>query len=678
MKRLGSCLIVTLLAACAGLTPQPDAGARFGAGSPEDAAQTRDAQYNRSHTGDIHASGLHPSASDRVGRVGPNGTPPPGIPQTSKVPVALPSVADRGIGGTGAPRAAAATMQTADRGIGGTGIVGVVTGFGSIFVNGIEVEYDGSATVDIDGTAASVSALRAGQLVAIQADGPATALQARTIAVRSAASGRIEALELGSGMLTIAGQPVTVPAGTWGANRFGLGDWVRVSGLRGLDGTIVASRIDPAPPGLLQVRGQVVRDGNEARVGNLVLTGQAAASVKDRQFVVLSGDYMAGRGHVSSVASDPLPANPAAYFGPATSRLVLQAFVRVTQGTVSINGLKIRSAPAVAENAAQNGIAVVSLQRQQDGSYIAVDLRYADYQGHTRQQSRSGGADASQAPQKAAHAGSPPAPAGNDIGSAAAGPVATTPIASDTYDTSASTVRTEDGVKGVTVTSVAPAALPPATANNVTGPGIASPVAVPPAVTTPTETTPVAASATPVLTSAATATPGTPETPSTAKVAAPLGAVTPAAPAGTAATGGTTPTGSTPDGTTPGGASVQSVGPPGQLISSNGGGSTSGTTAMISSNTGAPTGVWNQPRIPVALAQRAPRRPSAVIGTAISPGITQLTAAVTSETTAVSVPAAATAAVTGAKLTSATASAGKTAPPPGTNTGKAATGMRTH
>ena len=56
-------------------------------------------------------------------------------------PDVSPLFADRGIGGTGAPAALSAASRTADRGIGGTGIIGVVTGFGSIFVNGLEIQY---------------------------------------------------------------------------------------------------------------------------------------------------------------------------------------------------------------------------------------------------------------------------------------------------------------------------------------------------------------------------------------------------------------------------------------------------------------------------------------------------------------------------------------------------------
>src|ERR1700690_592414 len=74
--------------------------------------------------------------------------------------------ADRGIGGTGAP---AAGPAISDRGIGGTGIVGVVTGFGSVFVNGLEVAYAATTPVTVDGVPDTDAALRVGQLAAIVA-----------------------------------------------------------------------------------------------------------------------------------------------------------------------------------------------------------------------------------------------------------------------------------------------------------------------------------------------------------------------------------------------------------------------------------------------------------------------------------------------------------------------------
>jgi hypothetical protein len=288
-----------------------------------------------------------------------------------------PIVADRGIGGTGAHSVQAAT-QIADRGIGGTGIVGVVTGFASVCVNGLEVQYNDTVAVDVDGTAATPSALRAGQIVVIKADGSASAPYARTISVRNELVGRIELVTLDSPMLMIAGQPVWVPAGTLGAERFGLGDWVTVSGLRREDGVVVASRLEAATSRKLVARGLVVRDGNALRVGNLVIEGAVAKGVKPGQFVSVSGSYSQGHGQADAVVVDPLSTNPAAYFGRSVDRLIVQAYVRVAKGTIWLNGVKIAAGPSVHHQAKVDGLAIVSLKRRSDGSFIAVDLRFAE------------------------------------------------------------------------------------------------------------------------------------------------------------------------------------------------------------------------------------------------------------------------------------------------------------
>ncbi len=357
MRRLVPLVLLGLLTACVTLAPQPASQA-------------------------VSVSATEPDDRDAgVGQIGPNGGPL----------VADPLVSDRGIGGTGGPATVSATSQIADRGIGGTGVVGVVTGFGSVFVNGLEIQYDKTASVDIDGARSSVAALRVGQLVAIRAEGSANAPFTRTISVRSEVVGRIEGLELGSGMLTVAGQAVSIQPGTWGANQFGLGDWVKVSGLRRPDGTVLASRLDGAPAGTLFVRGQAVHASGELRVGSLVLGGTAAANVQHGQFVIVSGDYAAGRGRVSTAASDTLSASPADYFGASTNHMIVQAFVHPEIGTVSINGAKIRSAAVVSGQTGHDGIAVVSLQRGADGSYVASDVRYAGYRTQPSPSALGGG-----------------------------------------------------------------------------------------------------------------------------------------------------------------------------------------------------------------------------------------------------------------------------------------------
>jgi len=547
MSRLGPFLILTLLAACAIPPAQTDGS---------DPAEV--AYAHRAH------QPIGP-AFNKTGHVGPGGVAP---------------VADRGIGGTGAPASMAAARRAADRGIGGTGIVGVVTGFGSVFVNGIEVEYDAAASVDIDGDAASVSALRAGQLVAIRADGPADSPHARIISVRSAAAGRIEAMEPNSATLTIAGQTVSVPPGTWGANHVRLGDWVKVSGLRRDDGTIVASRLDAAPPGILLARGPVVRDGAAVRLGNLMLTEPAAAAMRVGQFVVVSGSYTAGHGHVSAIAADSLFSSPWDYFGSSAHQLVVQAFVRLDKGAISMNGAKVRCDLAASHQPRVNGLAVVSLRREPDGSYTAVGLRYGDYHGHTAPSDGTGRGDTSQAPPQ--HA-----------------PVAGTP-SSPPY--TSGSVSPADGPAAAAIAAhpVNGSALPVATPETSTP--AESPPVIPPGPPSP-------ASGTSPATESTSGTPGGPATPDAPTPDAP----TPDGPPSGPATPGATP-------------STQNMGSPSPLISSNGG---SVTNAAL---------VWNKSQPPGPLASKPRRRLGAVAASrsTSAPAVSLLTGAVTSVTTTVS------------------------------------------
>ncbi len=157
-----------------------------------------------------------------------------------------------GIGGTGI---------TADGGIGGTGIqadtdlglIGIITGFGSICVNGIEVHYGPDTPVANDGAASSPASLALGQLVAVRATVTGGQARARDIQIVDAVVGRVTAFDAAANQLQIAGQRVQLAASTVlaaGAAPSGLaGENVRVSGLWRADGSLAATRIAPAPAG---------------------------------------------------------------------------------------------------------------------------------------------------------------------------------------------------------------------------------------------------------------------------------------------------------------------------------------------------------------------------------------------------------------------------------------------
>ncbi len=103
-----------------------------------------------------------------------------------------------------------AECRTQTDGIGGTGIVGIVTGFGSVCVNGLEVAYDDLTAIDSNGAADSPVDLAVGQLVVVEATGRGDRLRAERIAARDAAVGPVFEIDPVRGALVVLGQDVRV------------------------------------------------------------------------------------------------------------------------------------------------------------------------------------------------------------------------------------------------------------------------------------------------------------------------------------------------------------------------------------------------------------------------------------------------------------------------------------
>jgi hypothetical protein len=296
-----------------------------------------------------------------------------------------PAIAERGIGGTGAP----ARRQISDRGIGGTGIVGVVTGFASICVDGMEVRFDKTVPISVNGVSAAAGQLRVGQLVVIKASGEVTepdqVARAQMISVRYEVSGPIEAVDSATGEMMVAGQRVMVLPSTWVGGHFGVGNWITVSGLRQSDGTIIASRLDDARAGALAVRGQISRDHDVTRIGTLVLQDPALATLKAGTFVSVVGRYRNGAAEVMSIESDRLLDDPTGFFGISTDRLIMQAFIRVESGMVWLsNGQKFHAKQGLQGKGHNYYNAIVWLERTADGEFTATALHYTSYRAQPK------------------------------------------------------------------------------------------------------------------------------------------------------------------------------------------------------------------------------------------------------------------------------------------------------
>ena len=272
-------------------------------------------------------------------------------------------VVERGVGGTGI---APTDQRTAERGIGGTGIVGVITGFGSVCVNRLEVALKGSLQVEVDGHRIAGTTLRAGQVVAIGAEANGTGLRARSIAVRHEVSGPVEVINVGGNdVVIVAGQRVAVLPSTLGYKGLAPGDWVAVSGLRTADGTIVATRIDQRDPGQVVVRGLLASGDNGTwRIGALALRSLPGRAASIGAQVAASGRYDETGLSVEEVSPDLLASDPPAYFGPAVRQVVIASYVHLENGRVRLSGgFEAPAGPRIGAALAQPGLAVVSLER---------------------------------------------------------------------------------------------------------------------------------------------------------------------------------------------------------------------------------------------------------------------------------------------------------------------------
>ena len=205
-----------------------------------------------------------------------------------------------GIGGTGAPQSTTAVGSTggiggtgqiaSPGGIGGTGapnegvgIVGIVTGFASVCVNGVEVHFEAATPTSENGAASHPAALAVGQLVSIEAVAGPHGLVARGIAIVNALEGPITRLPKGGKFIEVLGQTVALMPDTRGLSGKGLapGQMVKVAGLVGADGKLTATRLTAAP-GLTRssVVGAVGGKGPASHVGGVAVNTHVVRVVR--------------------------------------------------------------------------------------------------------------------------------------------------------------------------------------------------------------------------------------------------------------------------------------------------------------------------------------------------------------------------------------------------------------
>ncbi|GJD33407.1 hypothetical protein [Methylobacterium aerolatum] len=217
------------------------------------------------------------------------------------------------------------------QGLGGSGAIGTIRGLAPLIVNAQRIAPAPDVAVRIDGQLASVADLAVGQVARIVGRAEADGLAAAAIDVTSEVVGSVEAAA--PGRLIVLGQRV-ITAGLPGEWR--PGTRVAVSGLRRLDGVIVASLVTARGPGLDRVAGPVRRgaDGG-SMIGNLPLLGGAPLQSGSRALATGSAEGGALRVFEAVPDSRPFPAglwsvSVEVYLGRAGTALALGSGVPLT------------------------------------------------------------------------------------------------------------------------------------------------------------------------------------------------------------------------------------------------------------------------------------------------------------------------------------------------------------
>ena len=248
-----------------------------------------------------------------------------------------------GIGGTG--------ILAEGDGLGGTGIIGPISGFGSIIVNGLHISYPPDVAIGLNGQPASIQALKIGRVVEVHAFPATDGLAAQHIEVLDAVIGPLEAINRQDGSLRLLGQTVyldsetALPSGLdieHTLNNLRLGQLLRVSGLHLADGSLVATRMEPADPGTTWLVTGLVKDltADSFSIGGLQIKRGAAwpDKLRNGRLAVVQGAQVNGH-----FLGKTLLLKPDTPFNGRVNRLVIQGYpgVATDAGTLRIGNLQM-------------------------------------------------------------------------------------------------------------------------------------------------------------------------------------------------------------------------------------------------------------------------------------------------------------------------------------------------
>ena len=315
--------------------------------------------------------------------------------------------------------------DTAGVGTGGTGsfVVGSVTGFGSVFVNGVRYEDTGARVVDDDGTVKVLGTddnpLKVGMVVELTGtvDDSGTVRKATQIAYGAEIKGPVTAVDAAAGTFEVFGITVRTSATSTNFFNFGgvaalaAGNVVEVHGQPDTSGRIVATYVEreatteaefangdgeyrlrgaiaglggSAAGYLFMVRGVAVRSDGSTRIEGTPVDG-AAVSVRLNPVPLGDGSYLAERLKMRSTSLDDVSSSAEAElegyvseFDASTGSFRVAGYAAKLGSTVAYedgvatdlkNGIRVE-----AKGSVQNGVLVVtklefkSLDSDDDGN----------------------------------------------------------------------------------------------------------------------------------------------------------------------------------------------------------------------------------------------------------------------------------------------------------------------
>lgn len=244
-------------------------------------------------------------------------------------------------------------------GIEGTGVArGPVTGFGSVFVNGVEYLTNASTTFTVDGAPATERDLKVGQVVELRARIPQSGgPTATSIVYEAELKGTISAVDAGAATFVVLGQTVLTDGGTSFDNSVG-GDFdglsaglsVEVSGYRDDQGRVVATRVEAEPAANPdEVKGTVAGLDTTLRrftIGALVVDYSTAALSNFPSGAPANGDLVEAQGTLGGgnmLVATRLERKRADIGGSNGDRATIEGFISVFNSATdfTVNGQRV-------------------------------------------------------------------------------------------------------------------------------------------------------------------------------------------------------------------------------------------------------------------------------------------------------------------------------------------------